>query len=126
MGFDLAETKRAARQALHGLASIAVSYSDDTLSEPVVVTVRYHNKLSRPIDGGFESDGLAQILASVDRLVFSESNLAAAPQPDGSTVAVELRHRGVITIPQYNLAFSLDTLEPSDGPENVYWTVVRE
>ena len=118
MAFSLSETKRIARQAVHGLASIAVLYNDATLIAPVTVTARYHNKLSRPMDGGFEGDGYAQIIESIDRLIFSETNLTEAD--------VELRQGGTVTFEDYNIVFVLDVLEPPNGPENVYWTVVRE
>lgn len=127
MPFDLSETKRKARQALHGLAGVAALYTgpqDD--AEPVTLYVRWHNKTARPV-GDLENGGYSEILTGIDRLVFLQTNLDAPLQPDGTTAdAVTLAHRGSVEFEQYGITLSLDVQEPSDGPENVYWTVVRE
>ncbi len=125
MGFDLSETKRQARQALHSLAGVAALYTSPYEETSVTLYVRFHNKSARPV-GDLENGGYAEILTGIDRLVFQESNLAAPLQPDGTTAAaVTLAAQGTVEFETYGLTFSLDVLEPPDGPENVYWTVVR-
>jgi hypothetical protein len=89
------------------------------------VTVRWHNKLARPV-GDIENGGYAEILAGVDRLVFSQENLDAPLQADGTIAApVILKRNGIVEFPQYDMAFKLDVPEPGDGPINVYWAVTR-
>ncbi len=126
MAFNLATTKRQARQALHGLAGVAVTYTPPGVSPtPVVLTARWHNKTARPV-GDLDSGGYAEIIAGIDRLVFNQANLDAPLQPDGSTAAaVRLKRTGQVRFDDYDITFSLDVLEPSDGPLNVYWSVVR-
>jgi hypothetical protein len=112
--FDLAVLKANSRQSRHSaLAVDAVYYDDETPSKPI--TVRWHNKLARAgaLEGGFG----AEVIEGINRLVFNESELTSA--------GITLRHEGRVTIPQYNLTFSLDSQEPPDGPVNVYWTVAQ-
>lgn len=127
MAFDLAETKRTARQALHGLAGVLAYYTGPQDGAVAVeLYVRWHNKLARPV-GDLENGGYAEILAGVDRLVFNADNLAAPIQSDGTTAGpVTLARLGTVEFRQYDMTFSLEHTEPSDGPLNVYWTVVRE
>lgn len=127
MPFDLAETKRKARQALHGLAGVRALYTGpEDGAEPVGLFVRWHAKHAVPM-GDLDNQGYAELMAGIDRLVFNESNLAAPVQDDGTTAtAVTLRRNGTVEFPQYSAAFTLDQRDPSDGPENVYWTVTRD
>lgn len=119
MSFNMADTKRKARQVLHGLASVSATYTGPEVGAEVVpITVRWHNKIARPI-GDLENTGYAEILSGVDRLIFSASELG--------DLAVNLERNGTVVIPEYdNYTFTLDLKEPGDGPENVYWSVSRE
>ena len=127
MPFDLAETKRKARQTLHGLASVIVLYTGpEDGAQPVELRARWHNKKSVPV-GDLDSQGFADILATVDKLVFNQSNLAAPEQSDGMVAAaVTLKRLGTVEFAAYGVTFYLEGSEPGDGPENVYWSVVRE
>lgn len=105
--------KAQARRAVHELAAVPASYIDSTLAEPVAVAVRWHNKVTRLEVG--DSGDYADVLASVDRLVFSADELAAK--------TLTLRRNGTVTITKYGAVFKLDHPQSPDGPHNVYWGV---
>lgn len=118
MGFDFAAAKATSRQVVHDHLAVSALYHDaDTPSTEI--TVRWHTKQTLTVgamDGGYD----AQFLEGIHRLIFNVDQLAEAF--DGTPL--ELRARGVVTIPQYdNAQFSLEAKEPEDGPKNIYWTV---
>lgn len=100
------------------MAVLAVYEDADTA--PTSVTVRQHNKLARAgaLDGGFD----AEIIEGIDRLVFSQTQLATAL--DGGPL--ELRYGGTVTVADYNAVYALEAQEPDDGPENRYWSVTHQ
>ncbi len=119
---SMSEIKRAARAAIHSRAAEACSYSDrgtattpsaEQLAEGLSLSVRFKSKLKT---ASAEADGVS-ILENVESLIFSTDELAA--------LALELEHGGVVNVPGYEIAFELDQEMDSDGPLNVYWTVVR-
>lgn len=112
--FDLAVLKAQARQSVHDTLAVSAVYQDDD-TQPTGITVRWHNKLARAgaLDGGFD----VEVIEGINRLVFNE--------PEITSKGITLRHDGRVTIPQYNLTFSLDSQEPGDGPTNIYWTVAQ-
>jgi uncharacterized protein RhaS with RHS repeats len=126
MGFDLSETKRKARQTIHGLAGVVASYTAPDAETSTELKVRFHNRAAVQV-GDMDNSGYADMFAGVDRLVFSQSNLDAPEQADGTTAAaVTLARNGEVEFEQYGLTFVLDTKMPPDGPENVYWLVTRK
>lgn len=111
------EAKLALRRTVHATFAASALYSDPQVAAPVPLTVRWHSATAKPY-GDIESDGYAEIIARVDRLVFSRDELAAA--------AIRLRHGGRVLFPdQGNALFVLDTEDPPDGPVTVAWTVTR-
>jgi len=114
---NTAEIKLSSRRRLHRAAAVSAVYtSPDGEAVEDRITVRWHNKLARlgELEGGFD----VQIIEGVNRLVFSDEQLAE--------YGLELEERGRVSIPSLGGAvFSLQDLEPTDGPHNVYWQVVR-
>lgn len=122
MGFDMAQAKAQNRQVVHSTLAVPAFYQDDDLPEPVAITVRWHNKLSRAgaLEGGYD----AEIIEGIDRLVFN--------QPELTSRELTPVERGRVEVPSlsalagFSVVFTLEAEEPGDGPVNVYWSVSRE
>lgn len=128
---DLAEIKARARRAIHGkLAVPALYYPTGDLTEAPVegVTVRWHNKIDTTgdLDGQYGS-----VIEGIDRLIFSITNVAEVNEDraiqDPPLAPISLRRGALVEITGYQGAlFSLDSQEPSDGPEEIAWVVARQ
>ena len=118
----LSEIKSQARQALHSAMAEPATYSDGITEYPTAeqtaaglsLTVRWHTK--QKIVGERINNDVA-ILEGINRLVFSSEELVA--------LGLTLQRGGIVTIPGYFKSFQLDMEEDSDGPINVYWSVVE-
>lgn len=114
MAFDITDAKIKARRRVHKLAAAAATYLDDELDTPVDLTVRWHNKIISAETINSESE----IVTGIERLVFSEEELALLDPP------LELRRGGIVTIARYdNMMFELGFEEPNDGPVTTAWSV---
>jgi len=112
MAFDITEAKARARRKLHKLASAPATYLDETLDEPVDITVRWHNKII-PAE---TINGESEIISGIERLIFNEEELAL--------LDLTLIRGAVVTIPKYdNMEFELGFEEPNDGPITTAWSV---
>lgn len=122
---SLSEIKAQARTALHGAMAEPASYlapgvggetypSVEQIEAGLSLTVRWHTKMK--ITGERDSSDVG-LLEGVNRLIFSDDNLAA--------LGLTLTRLGVITIPGYSKSLRLDHPEESDGPLNVYWSVIE-
>ncbi len=110
-----AEAKRQARRTVHAQFAVSALYSDpETTDAPV--TCRYHSKLVT--HGELGSEGFAEVLENVTRLVFNETELA--------TLALTLHAGAVVVLTDYDLAFTLAEFVPKDGPEDIVWNVTRK
>lgn len=114
MTLGVADLKLQSRRALH--ERLAVSARLPAYPEATEITVRWHNKLARAgaQEGGFG----VEIIEGIDRLVFSDEQLAAA--------GIELGHGTLVEVPSLGATFTIDADEPTDGPHNVYWSVIRK
>lgn len=130
----VADHKLKTRRLIHARAAVSCVYKDEVHPAGLVfddgytgggLTVRYHNKMSR---GGDLDGDYADVIDGIDRLVFSDENVAevsAALVANGQPALV-LRRGAVVTIPAYKgLMFTLDTAEPPDGPLEAAWVVAR-
>jgi hypothetical protein len=118
------EYKRQARAALHDAMSASASYtppgvgaeavpSPEQIEAGLSLKVRWHNRMR--ISGERNADDVA-ILEGVNRLVFNVENL--------EELGLTLEARGILEIAGYSKSFRLDYQEESDGPLNIYWTVI--
>jgi hypothetical protein len=119
---SMSEIKREARLAMHAEMAEPCTYEDrgtpitPTVEQSAVglsLSVRYKTKLKA---ASAEADGVS-ILENIESIIFSSEQLTA--------LGLEPVHGAIITLPGYGLAFELDQPMDSDGPINVYWTVVR-
>lgn len=114
MGFDFATAKALLRRTVHDTLAVAAFYEDDSMSKPAPVQARWHNKIDR--FGDPESAGFAEHIQGVDRIVLFP----------GDTPALRFRRGGVVRFPGYGNAFTLEILEPSNGPLQQVWQATEK
>lgn len=105
MSFNFADLKAETRRAVHDVLGVPAQYQDASMSAPVSITARWFNKVAR--FGDLVEQGYAEVVEGVDRIVLFPCDYPT----------VTFRRGGVITFPHYRRSFTLDTLEPPDGPE---------
>lgn len=113
---QITELRTRARRDIHGAFSVAAVYSDDTLDEPVPVSVRWHHRIDR--FGDLDAGGYAEVVDGVERLIFDRDELAEK--------GLQLRRHGLVTLTETGwsgIALRLDTREPYDGPVEEIWGV---
>jgi hypothetical protein len=118
--------KTQARTALHEAMSEPASYTapqnaggavtptPEQIEAGLSLTVRWHHKL-KIVGENVQAD--AGIIEGVNRLVFQQPNL--------DELGLTLAKHGVVTIPGFSKQLRLDYHEESDGPLNVYWSVIE-
>lgn len=92
----------------------AVTPSPEQIEAGLSLTVRWHHKL-KIIGENTQAD--AGILEGVNRLVFN--------QPQLDSLGLVLAKHGIVDIAGLGKRLRLDYLEESDGPLNVYWSVIE-
>jgi hypothetical protein len=125
---DLADIKAQQRRRLHQRAAVpALLYGEGLPDEGIAVTVRWHNKITQ---GGDLDGDYATIIEGIDRLIFSDSEIAEINaerlEADPSDDPITVQRGQWIEIEKYKGAiFDLDSREPADGPEETVWVVAR-
>lgn len=113
MAFDFAQARFNARKAIHNTLSTVALYSDAAQSN-VEILARWTQK--QQLTGDLDNDGYSQSIESIDRVIFSAT--------DVQTIGV--KRGGTITFPAYqNIAFTLHEPLPSNGPFSETWLVAR-
>jgi hypothetical protein len=122
----ISQLKASARAALHEAMSEPASYAapqsaggavtptPEQIEAGLSLKVRWHNKM-KIIGENTQAD--AGIIEGVNRLIFQQPNL--------DELGLTLAKHGVVTIPGFSKQLRLDYHEESDGPLNVYWSVVE-
>jgi hypothetical protein len=104
------------RRDLHVAFAVSATYEDDSVVVPTPITVRWHNKSTRI--GDIQGGDYAEVLETIDRLLFDSEEIA--------TAAITLKRGGIVTLTEFgNTKFELDVREPADGPIKIVWTVTR-
>lgn len=98
------------RRDVHAAFAVTAVYNGG----PTTLDVRFHDKFG-PVGQG--DNDYAQILESIDRLVFNSEELA--------TKAVTLARNDILLLSDYGITMKLDVRQPIDGPINIVWTVAR-
>lgn len=113
--FNWNELKASTRRIVHDTFAGEAMYSDVSLSEPVTLDVRWHNRIAR--NGELESGGYAEIVEGIERVIFDIEELnrkGVSPMAHGR---IELADGTVLR---------LQVCEPIVGPIEVIWEVARE
>lgn len=115
---NLAEIKARARKAVHTAFSVPAEHRSYGETTPNTLNVRWHNKLV--LQGNGTSDGYAETIEGIDRLVFDIEELAAKglTLERGDTVTMGPLYQGVVLV--------LEEKEPMTGPVEQKWWVARK
>lgn len=103
MSFDFASLKAQVRQTVHETLGVLAFYQDSSLSKPVEISARWHNKLT--LAGDFENNGYAEVLQGIDRVIF----MAADSQRIG------VKRGGTITFPSLGAGLGVTLGAPLGG-----------
>lgn len=110
MPFDIMALKARTRRTVHSVFGVPALYLDATMGGvPQAIMARWHDKIV--INGDSESEGYAQVVQTVDRLV-----LIPTDTPD-----ITFRKGGKITIVATGKTYVLDVLDPMTGPLERVW-----
>ncbi len=118
--FDWAELKATARQTVHETFGVQAFYTDASVTVPVEMRARLHDRTGKPYGGLVDGDGYADIIESIDQIVLIPKDIAGN--------AVALQRNGEFTFPTMfpGATFTLDLRIPSVGPLEERWQVSRK
>ena len=132
MGFSFAKAKSLVRRTVHKTFGVLAFYKDSSLSTPVEISARWHNKIERM--GDLENQGYAEIIQGIDRVIFDVADARR----------IGIKRNGEVSFPELSAglgvslggvlggensgppAFVLNTCEPSSGPDQEVWLVTRK
>lgn len=115
---NLAAIKARARRAVHAAFSLSATYQDASLSAPVPIPVRWHNRLV--LLGDYQSDGYANVIEGIERIIFNREQLQEAgirPVTGGMVIVTDEGFNETVLY--------LDQREPYVGPIEEKWQVRR-
>ena len=115
MAFDWGETKAEMQQAVHDTMQRACTVMVTPSSDAVTLTCRWHSKIG--LFGDMDSQGYAQFVDTIDRLIFNRPELTAK--------GIVLDDRSVVSFDFSPQKLRLDVKQPYDGRVEEVWTVVR-
>lgn len=132
MAFDFAKVKLQVRQTTHKVFGVQAFYKDASLSAPVEIRARWHNKIER--FGDLDQAGYAEIIQGIERIIF-EAAVARR---------YNFKRGGIVTFPNLGAGlgvalggpldgegiappgFVLQDREPPTGPFQEIWSVTRK
>lgn len=132
MAFSFAKAKALVRRTVHKTFGVPALYKDSSLSTPVGISARWHNKIERI--GDLDNQGYAEIIQGIDRVIFDVSDARR----------IGIKRHGEIYFPELSAglgvslggnlggsgdgppAFILTAREPSSGPHEEVWLVTRK
>jgi hypothetical protein len=118
---DWLTARTKARRDIHAALSYAATYEDSAVTVPVPITVRWHSKAE--IVGNINGGDYAEILSTIQRLLFNSEELATAN--GGSQLS--LKRGGVVKLTDFgDYQLKLDSLDPVDGPIKISWVVSHQ
>ena len=117
MPFNFATARANSRRVVHSTFAVDAYFTDSSVDgfEPTEIKARWHNKLA--LYGDPEQEGYAQILQGIDRIVLIPSDYPHLEFAKGDIIEFGS---------PINKRFSLQSLEPSDGPLKGVWHAQEE
>lgn len=126
MAIDWSSIKASTRRAVHDVFKVGATYQDHTMSQPVPVSVRWHNKIG--VIGQETNQGYAEVIEGVDRVIFNREELEQTKYITDNRMPITPIKGGRVTLMDalYNNAvLVLDSREPIVGPVDEVWSVAR-
>lgn len=132
MPFNFAKAKASLRRTVHKTFGVQAFYTDSTVTVPVEMSARWHNKIDR--FGDLDNQGYAELIQGIDRVIFDVV--------EARTVGV--RRGGEVRFPELGSglgahlggalggegsgppAFILNIREDDSGPHDEVWSVTRK
>ncbi len=111
-----AQLKQEMRAVVHATFAVDALYSTDDMLAPAPLSVRFHTKKINPF-GDLGGDGYAVVIENADRAIFDVAELA--------TNAITPEAGATIDFTEYGLTFTLGVRDPTTGPGEEIWTIVR-
>lgn len=126
MAFNWSAIKASTRRAVHDTFKVRALYHDPRMSEPMPVSVRWHNKIG--VIGQETNQGYAEVIEGIDRVIFNREELekSAIITPDRNPIMPMKGGTIQLVDPLFNNSvLRLDSREPIVGPVDEVWNVVR-
>jgi hypothetical protein len=101
------------RRDVHAAFALLAEYTDQVVTSPVVLHVRWHQQFGLPI-GSISRDD-ASVFESIDRVVFDRQELL----DNGLTI----RRGGRVYFVDRDFVLTLDNKQLNSGPVTEVWTV---
>lgn len=132
MAFNFAKAKTLVRRVVHKTLGVRAFYKDSSMSEPIEIRARWHNRIDRM--GDLDNQMYAELIQGIDRIIFEA----------GEARAYNIKRGGMVTFPDFGAglgvslgsplggeevgppAFILQDREPNNGPYQEVWTVTRK
>lgn len=132
MAFDFTKVKARARRVVHKTLGVRAFYRDHSMSEPVEIKARWHNKIDR--FGDLDNQGYAELIQGIDRVIFAAADarrinvkrggeIVFVDYGSGLGVALGSPLGGSEVGPP---AFVLQNRDPNNGPYQEVWEVTRK
>lgn len=118
MPFDFSKAKAQVRQTVHKTFGVPALYSDSSTPSPVDVRVRWYSRIEQA--GDLESQGYANVIQGIDRIVFLSADARTLGVKKNGTVKILNPVEPGVDEP----VFALVAREPKTGPVEEIWTVV--
>jgi hypothetical protein len=133
MAFDFSKAKALVRRKVHEIFGVQAFYKDDTLSEPIEIRARWHDKIIEVGVGDLNNEGYAETLEGAERIVFLASDARN----------IDVRRGGQVWFPSWGAGmgaslgsamggqdvsppkFILQVKRPNTGPVEEVWEATR-
>jgi len=115
MAFNFADAKRSLNKAVMETFGLDATYKDCSLSSPVPIRARFHNKIDR--FGDLDNSGYANIETSISTVVLSREQAKS----------LNVKRNGEIFFPDLNnLIVVLETRLDNTSPDEEAWQVTEK
>lgn len=132
MAFDFAKAKAQVRRIVHKTFGVQAFYQDDSLSSPVEIRARWHNKIE--LTGDLDNQMYAQLIQGIDRVIFDTADARKYGVKEGGEITFVVYGAGLGVSMGSAFggegfgppAFVLRVREPNSGPIEEIWEVTRK